>query len=112
MTLRGSARWAHFPGLSAAAAADLEARASLGNLTTRHGSIDTPAFVFRITKTTLRPVPLAQARAARTQVVLRITYHLMLQPGAHLIAVARGLHRFTGWPGPIITDLGSHQPSG
>lgn len=46
---------------------------------------------------------------AQTQVVLGNTYHLMLRPGADVIAAAGGLHKFMGWEGPILTDSGGFQ---
>ena len=42
-------------------------------------------------------------------VMLSNSYHLSLRPGHHLIAELGGLHRFTGWPGAIITDSGGFQ---
>ena len=47
--------------------------------------------------------------ALETQVVLGNTYHLMLRPGAEVIAAAGGLHRFMRWDGPILTDSGGFQ---
>jgi queuine tRNA-ribosyltransferase len=43
------------------------------------------------------------------QVVLANTYHLMLRPGAAVIAAMGGLHRFTGWDGHFLTDSGGYQ---
>jgi queuine tRNA-ribosyltransferase len=43
------------------------------------------------------------------QVVLANTYHLMLRPGAELVAAMGGLHRFTGWEGHFLTDSGGYQ---
>ncbi len=37
------------------------------------------------------------------------TYHLMLRPGEKTVAELGGLHRFMGWPGPILTDSGGFQ---
>lgn len=44
-----------------------------------------------------------------TQMLLANTYHLMLRPGADLIAELGGLHRFMGWPRAILTDSGGFQ---
>ena len=41
--------------------------------------------------------------------VLANTYHLHLQPGEAVVAEAGGLHRFMGWPGPLLTDSGGYQ---
>lgn len=48
-------------------------------------------------------------RAAGAQMVLANTYHLHLQPGEDIVAGAGGLHRFMGWPGPLLTDSGGFQ---
>lgn len=50
-----------------------------------------------------------QLRAAGAQMVLANTYHLHLQPGEDIVAGAGGLHRFMGWPGPLLTDSGGFQ---
>jgi queuine tRNA-ribosyltransferase len=43
------------------------------------------------------------------EIILGNTYHLHLRPGDDLIARAGGLHRFIGWPHPILTDSGGYQ---
>ncbi|HKP26757.1 MAG TPA: tRNA guanosine(34) transglycosylase Tgt, partial [Dongiaceae bacterium] len=48
-------------------------------------------------------------REEKTQIILSNTYHLMLQPGADLVAKMGGLHRFMGWDGPMLTDSGGFQ---
>ena len=48
-------------------------------------------------------------RAANTQIILSNTYHLMLQPGAELVASQGGLHNFMQWDGPMLTDSGGFQ---
>lgn len=106
---------AQFPGFSfevlqrATGDADWPRRARLGRLTTPHGVLETPAFVFCATKAALRGATPAQARDAGTQIILANTYHLMLQPGAELVARLGGLHRMMGWDGPMMTDSGGFQ---
>jgi queuine tRNA-ribosyltransferase len=46
---------------------------------------------------------------AGARIILGNTYHLWLRPGAEVIARRGGLHRFNGWPGPILTDSGGYQ---
>jgi queuine tRNA-ribosyltransferase len=46
---------------------------------------------------------------AGAQIILGNTYHLYLRPGDQLIARHGGLHRFIGWPHPILTDSGGYQ---
>ena len=48
-------------------------------------------------------------KAVGGQIILSNTYHLMLQPGADLIEKMGGLHNFTGWQGPMLTDSGGFQ---
>ena len=43
------------------------------------------------------------------QIILSNSYHLFLRPGADIIAKSGGLHRFSGWPRPILTDSGGYQ---
>ena len=84
-------------------------RARTGRLTTPHGVIETPAFVFCATKAAVKAVTPDQVKAAQTQIILANTYHLMLQPGAERVARLGGLHRMMGWDGPMLTDSGGFQ---
>jgi queuine tRNA-ribosyltransferase len=84
-------------------------RARLGSLTTPHGIIMTPAFVFCATKANVKGVTIDHVRDEGTQIILSNTYHLMLQPGGEVIREAGGLHSFTGWNGPMLTDSGGFQ---
>ncbi|HSI19926.1 MAG TPA: tRNA guanosine(34) transglycosylase Tgt [Sphingomonas sp.] len=84
-------------------------RARLGTLTTPHGTVQTPAFIFCATKAAMKATTIAQVRAADTQFILSNTYHLMLQPGPEVVADHGGLHKFTGWNGPMLTDSGGFQ---
>jgi queuine tRNA-ribosyltransferase len=84
-------------------------RARLGTLTTPHGTVQTPAFIFCATKAAMKATTIPQVRAADTQFILSNTYHLMLQPGPEVVADHGGLHKFTGWNGPMLTDSGGFQ---
>lgn len=84
-------------------------RARCGVLTTPHGTLETPAFIFCATKAAMKGVTTAQMREAQTQIILSNTYHLMLQPGAETVAALGGLHKFMGWDGPMLTDSGGFQ---
>ncbi len=88
---------------------DAASRARTGRLTTPHGTIDTPAFIFCGTKATVKGLTMGQVRAAGADIVLANTYHLMIQPGAEVVAALGGLHRMTGWDGPMLTDSGGFQ---
>ena len=48
-------------------------------------------------------------REVGAQVVLGNTYHLMLRPGPTRFRRVGGIHRFMGWPGPVLTDSGGYQ---
>jgi queuine tRNA-ribosyltransferase len=80
-----------------------------GRLHTAHGTIQTPAFMPVGTQATVKATTPDVLRAMGTEIVLANTYHLMLRPGAERIARLGGLHRFMGWPGPILTDSGGYQ---
>ena len=88
---------------------DSQTRARLGRLTTPHGTIDTPNFIFCGTKASIKGLSPSQMHEARTDIILSNTYHLMLSPGADLIAEMGGLHKFMGWDGPLFTDSGGFQ---
>lgn len=88
---------------------DPESRARLGRLSTPHGAIDTPNFIFCGTKASIKGMTPAQVREARTDIILANTYHLMIQPGADTVAALGGLHRMMGWDGPMMTDSGGFQ---
>lgn len=84
-------------------------RARLGVLKTPHGEIETPNYIFCGTKAAIKALSPAQMVEAQTDIILANTYHLMLQPGADLIEKMGGLHKFTGWNGPMLTDSGGFQ---
>ena len=84
-----------------------EARA--GRLVTPHGTVHTPAFMPVATYGTVRGVSGADLRALGAEIVLANTYHLDERPGAEVIAAAGGLHGFTAWRGPWLTDSGGFQ---
>ena len=84
-------------------------KARIGTISTPHGKIDTPAFIFCATKGALKSFTTKDAKANNTQVILSNTYHLMLQPGSEVIANHGGLHKFINWDGPMLTDSGGFQ---
>jgi queuine tRNA-ribosyltransferase len=86
-----------------------DGRARTGRLHTAHGTIETPVFMAVGTQATVKGLTPQQLEDAGVQVVLGNTYHLALRPGDELIAELGGLHRFMGWPRPILTDSGGYQ---
>jgi Queuine tRNA-ribosyltransferase len=74
-------------------------RARLGTVTTPHGIISTPNFVFCATKAAMKAITPAQLWEAGSQIILSNTYHLMLTPGPEIIDQMGGLQKFTNWRG-------------
>ena len=83
--------------------------ARAGTINTPHGSILTPIFMPVGTQATVKSVSPEELREAGATIILANTYHLMLRPGAQLIAGLGGLHQFMHWDGPILTDSGGFQ---
>ena len=88
-------------------ATDGAARA--GILRTAHGEVPTPAFMPVGTKGTVKSVDPDDLRALGARMILGNTYHLHFRPGEDLVAELGGLHAFSGWDGPILTDSGGFQ---
>ena len=88
-------------------ATDGAARA--GVIRTAHGDVRTPAFMPVGTKGTVKSLDPDELRAVGAQIILGNTYHLHFRPGAELIAELGGLHAFSAWDGPILTDSGGFQ---
>jgi queuine tRNA-ribosyltransferase len=84
-------------------------RARAGRLTTPHGVVLTPAFMPVGTAAAVKAVTARDLREAGAQIILANTYHLMLRPGDALVAARGGLHGFTPWNGPFLTDSGGYQ---
>ncbi len=86
-----------------------EGKARLGELTTPHGKIKTPAFMPVGTQGTVKAMLHKDLLDIGTQIILGNTYHLYLRPGIEVIREAGGLHSFIGWHKPILTDSGGFQ---
>ena len=80
-----------------------------GVLQTRHGAIETPAFMPVGTQGAVKALTPQHLEEIGASVILGNTYHLMLRPGDELIARRGGLHKFIGWNKPILTDSGGYQ---
>jgi queuine tRNA-ribosyltransferase len=83
--------------------------ARAGVLHTAHGDVPTPAFMPVGTKGTVKGVDPEELRAIGASIVLGNAYHLHFRPGEELIAELGGLHAFSAWDGPILTDSGGFQ---
>jgi queuine tRNA-ribosyltransferase len=80
-----------------------------GVLTTAHGVVETPVFMPVGTQGVVKAMTPRDLEDVGATIILGNTYHLYLRPGADLIARLGGLHRFTGWSSPILTDSGGYQ---
>jgi queuine tRNA-ribosyltransferase len=80
-----------------------------GALSTPHGVVDTPAFMPVGTYGAVKSLSPDDLAGAGAQIILGNTYHLYMRPGHEVIEGLGGLHRFMGWPGPILTDSGGFQ---
>ena len=87
-----------------------EGRAKRGELTTVHGTIQTPVFMNVGTVAAIKgAVSTQDLEQIDTQVELSNTYHLHVRPGDEVIRSLGGLHRFMSWDRPILTDSGGFQ---
>jgi queuine tRNA-ribosyltransferase len=93
-----------------------------GELTTRHGVIDTPVFMPVGTRASVKGLTTDQLKrlspqssvlspdsSLSPQIILSNTYHLMLRPGIDLIEQLGGVHKFMGWDRAVLTDSGGFQ---
>lgn len=81
-----------------------------GTFETPHGTVQTPAFMNVATCGAIKGAVSSYDLAdLKCQVQLCNTYHLHVRPGDELVHELGGLHRFTGWKGPILTDSGGFQ---
>jgi queuine tRNA-ribosyltransferase len=84
-------------------------QARSGILNTRAGEVKTPFFMPVATHGAVKGLEPAQVADTGAQVLLANTYHLHLQPGEKTIRKLGGLHSFSGWQGPMLTDSGGFQ---
>jgi queuine tRNA-ribosyltransferase len=88
-------------------ARDGAARAGL--LRTLHGDVPTPAFLPVATSGAVRSLDAGALAAIGARMLLANTFHLHERPGEETVAALGGLHGFTGWRGPWLTDSGGYQ---
>lgn len=87
-----------------------EGNAKRGELTTVHGTIQTPVFMNVGTVAAIKgAVGTEDLEAIKTQVQLSNTYHLHVRTGDEIIKKMGGLHKFMVWDNPILTDSGGFQ---
>src|SRR5512139_1352863 len=90
-------------------AKDASTAARAGSFKTPHGTLLTPVFAPVGTQATVKTLTPRDLHELGATLVLANTYHLYLRPGSALVAQLGGLHRFMGWPGPLLTDSGGYQ---
>lgn len=89
---------------------DPKSNARAGQLTTAHGTIETPIFMPVGTAGSVKAVHQHElVNDIEAQIILGNTYHLYLRPGLDVLERAGGLHQFIGWDKPILTDSGGYQ---
>ena len=88
---------------------DATSRARRGELRTTHGTIQTPIFMPVGTQGAVKGAGPDELRTVGAQIILGNTYHLFIRPGLDVIRHFGGLHEFTRWHGPILTDSGGFQ---
>ncbi len=87
-----------------------EAAARRGRFTTVHGTVETPAFMNVATAAAIKgAVSTEDLKTVGCQVMLCNTYHLHLRPGDSVVREMGGLHKFSNWDRPILTDSGGFQ---
>jgi len=89
---------------------DKSSKARAGVITTDHGEIQTPIFMPVGTVGSVKGVGHRELENdINAQIILGNTYHLYLRPGLEVIEAAGGLHKFSSWDRPILTDSGGYQ---
>ena len=86
-----------------------ECNARLGQITTPHGTFETPVFMAVGTQGTVKTLVKEDLHEIGSQIILGNTYHLWNQPGHKIVEEAGGLHKFMNWDRPILTDSGGYQ---
>ena len=80
-----------------------------GRLAFPRGTVETPAFMPVGTYGSVKAMKPVDILATGAEIILGNTFHLYLRPGLEVIGAHGGLHRFTGWNKPILTDSGGFQ---
>jgi len=86
-----------------------DGKARRGRIYTPHGVLETPLFMPVGTQGTVKAMTHRLLKEVGARIMLGNTYHLYLRPGVEVIRKAGGLHAFTSWELPILTDSGGYQ---
>ncbi|WP_036383272.1 tRNA guanosine(34) transglycosylase Tgt [Muricauda sp. MAR_2010_75] len=89
---------------------DIQSKARAGEITTDHGTIQTPIFMPVGTVASVKGVHQRELKdEIDPDIILGNTYHLYLRPKTGILEEAGGLHKFMGWDRNILTDSGGYQ---
>lgn len=91
------------------AVAATDGTARTGSVETPRGRFTTPCFMPVGTRGSVKGLSSADLETLGVEVTLANTYHLMLRPGADVVAEMGGIHRFAAWSGHVLTDSGGYQ---
>lgn len=80
-----------------------------GKIKTGHGVLTTPFFMPDATRGFIKLASPVDVKKTGTKALVVNTFHLYLQPGLKTIKKAGGIHKFSGWSGPILSDSGGFQ---
>ena len=86
-----------------------DGNARLGQIHTKRGIINTPAFIPVGTLGTVKSMTPDELMEMGAEILLSNTYHLYLRPGHKVVSNLGGLHKFMNWNGPLLTDSGGFQ---
>ncbi|NMC00716.1 MAG: tRNA guanosine(34) transglycosylase Tgt [Thermoanaerobaculaceae bacterium] len=84
-------------------------KSRLGKIITSRGVVETPNFMPVGSKGAVKGISVPLLKEAGAQIILCNTFHLYLRPSSKTIEKLGGLHKFSGWDGPILTDSGGFQ---
>ncbi len=88
---------------------NIDNAARRGQVTTPHGSFQTPAFMPVGTSGAVKALTSGDLEECGAEIILGNTYHLYLRPGTDIIEAQGGLAKFNGWNKPTLTDSGGYQ---
>ena len=88
---------------------DPRSRARRGRMELPHGTVETPVFMPVGTQGAVKAVSAEELEALDASIILGNTYHLNLRPGCEVLKAMGGLHAFSAWRRPILTDSGGFQ---
>ena len=89
---------------------DSKTAARAGSFTTDHGTVQTPIFMPVGTAAAMKGIfHRDMVDEVKAQIILANTYHLYLRPGMKILEEAGGVHRFSSWERPMLTDSGGFQ---